>query len=331
MAIAPLSVVVTRSGLPESAHAVHVAVTDTAGHLVASAGDAQRKAWWRSAAKPVQAVCCVDDGAADAAGFDDACLALACASHSGEDVHTAVAARMLAGCGCVEDDLACGPHPSLSASVARAHVRAGTRQTPIHNNCSGKHAAMLALCAHRGWPKVGYEDAAHPAQQRIVDELVRQCGTDDIDVGTDNCRARTFRVALSGMARAWAQVGASSSPGLTRLRCAMWAHPHLVAGTERSCTTFLQAAPERLLVKVGAEGVYCAALPALGVGVALKVESGDGRAATVALAAVVRALDERHGSTLPHEAWTALASPTLKDTRGEPVGTVISVGDLVFV
>jgi L-asparaginase II len=329
----PLVVTVTRSGQAESEHLVDVAVVDAAGVLVGLAGDPQRQAYFRSAAKLMQACATVDDGAADAAGFDAEALALACASHNAEEIHLAVVDQMLRGCGCTEADLACGPHPSLASSVSRARIKAGVTLTPRHNNCSGKHAAMLALAKHRGFSFQGYERPEHPVQQRLLDEIVRFCGVDrgDVGVGVDNCRACTFRVSLSAMARAWAFAGSTDDMGPRRLREAMWTHPHLVAGTSRACTTFLDAAPGRLLVKVGAEGIYCAAVVDRGVGVALKVRSGDPRAAHIALAHVLVQLDGRlPGQALPHERWHAWARLDNKDTRGDVVGAVAASGDMVW-
>lgn len=329
----PIRVTVTRSGHVESEHEVHVAVVDTAGAVVARAGDVDRPAYYRSAAKLMQAAACVRDGAADRYGFSEDALALACASHSAEDRHIAVARTMLAACGCDERDLACGPHPSLSSSVARARLKADAVLQPVDNNCSGKHAAMLALARHHGWETAGYERSDHPVQRRLLQELRRYVGDDvDVGVGVDNCRVCTFRVPLSSMAMSWARAGALDDAPTRRLREAMWARPDLVAGTGRSCTTFLAAAPGRLLVKVGAEGVYCAALPERGFGVAVKAMSGDGRAAHVALCAVLGQLDAGlGGEPLPHAAWASLAEVPLTDTRSDVVGAVQAASDLTFV
>jgi len=328
----PLTVTVGRSGHVESAHEVHVAVVDAAGAVVAAAGDVARPAYYRSAAKLMQAAACVADGAADRFGFGGDALALACASHSAEDAHVAVARAMLAACGCDEGHLACGPHPSLSPSVAKARLKSSAVLGPVDNNCSGKHAAMLALARHHGWDVAGYERPEHPVQQRLLRELRRFVGDDTVvHVGVDNCRVCTFRVPLSAMAMSWARAGAFDDVATQRLRAAMWAHPELVAGSGRSCTTYLAAAPGRLLVKVGAEGVYCAALPERGLGVAVKATSGDGRAAHIALSATLRQLDERLGGPpLPHAAWASLAEVPVKDTRGDVVGVVRAEGDLRF-
>jgi L-asparaginase II len=330
----PLLVRCTRGAHVESEAVVDVAVVDAAGTLVAAAGAPTRATWWRSAAKPLQAAAVVRAGAADRYGFGDDALALACASHSGEDVHVALAGRMLAACGCGPDDLACGAHPSLSAAVHDEHVRRGVAPGPTSSNCSGKHAAMLALARHLGADVRGYERPDHVVQQRALAEVAAATGLpqDAIDVATDGCRAATFFVPLAAMARAWARLAVDDDAVLARLRRAMAAWPHLVAGRERSCTA-LMAAPGvagRVVVKIGAEGVYCAALPVGGLGVALKVRSGDGRAAPIALCGVLARLDERFGWGLPHDAWAAVATPPVRDTRGGVVGRFACDGDLAF-
>lgn len=333
---------VTRSGHRESHHRVHVAVVDTTGAVVAAAGDVDLITCIRSAAKPLQASVAVRTGAADAFGFDEEALALACGSHSGEAVHTAVAARMLSACGCGEQHLACGTHPSLSSKVRRTQLLAGQVLTPITNNCSGKHAAMLATARHLAGTARrtdddavhGYERPDHPVQRAIRETMRSAMGLDDADlqVGVDGCRAVTFFAPLRAMARAWATVANDQTPAFARLRQAMWRHPVLVAGEGRACTDFLRAGAdgEKLLVKIGAEGVYCAGLPSAGLGIALKVESGDAKAAPVALAAVLEALDELRGGALalPHTAWAQHRRLVVRDTRGEPVGHILGVGGL---
>jgi L-asparaginase II len=328
----PLHAVSTRGGLVESSSNVDVAVVDVDGHLFAAAGTPARSTWWRSAAKPFQAAACVRAGAADRFGFDDAALALACASHSSEDEHRAVATRMLAACGCVENDLACGGHAPLSSRVHERLVRDGVTPTPLFSNCSGKHAAMLALARHLDVSVSGYERSEHRVQQHVLHEVLAATGLDrgDIALAGDGCRATTFHVPLVAMARAWARLSTDDDAVTARLRRAMVAHPTLVAGADRACTAFLAAGAGRVVVKVGAEGVYCAALPGQGLGIALKVDSGDGRMAPVALGAVLDQLDERLGLGLSHEQWQKFTRPAVLDTRGDVVGRLEPRGTLSF-
>ncbi|NBD07611.1 MULTISPECIES: asparaginase [Corallococcus] len=323
----------TRSGFVESLHTVSVAVVSAEGSLVASAGDPDRATFWRSAAKPFQSLPMVQDGAADRFGFGPRELALACASHSSEPVHRALAMRMLAASGCDERDLACGPHPSLSPAVAEEALKAGVVLTPRWNNCSGKHAGMLALARHHGWDLQGYASAGHPVQERIQDEIAKWTGLprDALVTGVDGCVAVCFGLPLRAMATGWARFGISEDPAARRLREAMLAHPELVAGKGRACTDLMTAFRGEAVVKIGAEGVYCAALPRARLGIALKVEDGDARCATPALLAVLRALADPHGLSLPMTGLEHHAEPRLLNTRNEVVGSLRAAGALGFV
>ena len=173
----------TRGELVESVHQVSVAVTDAHGALVAEAGDPALVTYWRSAAKPFQALPLLQDGAAAAFDLSDEELALACASHSSEPMHLALTDRFLARIGASESDLACGPHTPLGAEVAEAAARSGVPITPRWSNCSGKHAGMLALALHHGWPTKGYERLGHPVQERIVAEVARWTGVPASGIG----------------------------------------------------------------------------------------------------------------------------------------------------
>jgi L-asparaginase II len=322
----------TRSGFVESLHSVSVAVVSAEGTRVAFAGDPGRVTFWRSAAKPFQSLPLVQDGAADRYGFGSQELALACASHSSEPVHRALAMRMLAASGCEERHLACGPHPPLSPRVAEEALRAGIVLTPRWNNCSGKHAGMLALARHHGWDVEGYAHAGHPVQERIQDEIARWTGLprDALVKGVDGCLAVCFGLPLEAMATAWARFGVSEDPAARRLREAMLAHPELVAGKGRACTDLMTAFKGEAVVKIGAEGVYCAALPRARLGVALKVEDGDARCAAPALLAVLHALADPLGLSLPMEGLGPHAEPPVLDTRGHPVGALRPSGMLTF-
>lgn len=328
----PLRVESTRADLVESQHDVAVAVTDADGRLVASAGDPALVTWWRSAAKPFQAMPVVADGAADRFGLGPDALALACASHSSEPAHVALARRMLAAIGCTEADLACGPHPPLSPAVADAVIRDGTALTPAWSNCSGKHSGMLAQARHRGWPIAGYERAGHPVQERILEEVSRWTGLErgEISQGVDGCTTVCFALPLQAMALAYARFGTSDEPAAARLRTAMVSHPDMVGGTRRLCTDLVGATQGRVLAKVGAEGVYCAAWPERRLGIALKVLDGDNRSAQVALLAVLRQLAEAAAADLPLDALAWYAEPPLRNTRHALTGQLRAAGTLRF-
>jgi L-asparaginase II len=324
----------TRGSLVESVHPISAAVVDSTGRLLASVGDPDLATFWRSAAKPFQSLPLVADGAADAFGFDAPELALACASHSSERVHLDTADRMLRKAGCAEEDLACGPHPPLSPQVAEMVARSGTTLTPRWSNCSGKHAGMLAVARHAGWPTRGYERAEHPVQRRVLEEVARWCEVPaaDITVAVDGCTAACFGLGLRQMAAAYARFAASSESAPQRLRRAMTGHPVLVAGTGRLCTDLMNAGQGEIIAKVGAEGVYSAAHAGSGIGITLKVEDGDMRSAPVALLGVLRALVT--GGILP--SLPALDAPLVArhaeiqtcNTRGAVTGVLRAAGAL---
>ncbi len=322
----------TRGDVVESVHGVALAVTDPEGALVASAGDPELVTYWRSAAKPFQAMAMVADGAADHYGLGPDAIALACGSHSSEPDQVALALRMLEAIGCSEADLACGPHTPLSSAVHESALRAGTTMTAAWSNCSGKHSGMLALARHHGWPTAGYERAGHPAQDRILDEVSRWTGLprESLVLGVDGCTTVCFGLPLRAMALAYARFGVSGEPAAVRVRNAMLAHPHLVGGTRRLCTDLMRETAGRVLAKIGAEGVYSAAWPELGLGLTLKVEDGDMRSAQVALLGVLARLDAEFGAQIPLAGLASQAAPVLRNTRQVPTGVLRSAGELRF-
>ena len=250
-------VVVERAGLLESAHRVHVAVVDSEGRLSASVGDAERVVFHRSAAKPFQAVPLVDDKVAERFTLTTEELALCCASHSGEPEHEALARSILSKAGLDESDLECGPHLPLDRAAAEALLRAGGSPSAIHNNCSGKHAGMLALAVAHGWPTRGYIRRDHPVQVWMVAEMCRwtKLQEDEIGLGQDGCGVVSFATPLARLAGGFARLGGADGPP-RQIVSAMCAHPFLVAGTGRFGTALGRAAGERLFGKTGAEGVF---------------------------------------------------------------------------
>jgi L-asparaginase II len=331
-----LRVIATRGSLLDSEHCVVAAVVDAEGRLRASAGDPEQATWWRSAAKPFQALPLVQDGVAERLPLSEEELALACASHSSEPRHLEVVSGLLARLGLAEEALACGPHPPLSPDVAREVVRRQIALTPRWSNCSGKHAGMIALARHHGWPIAGYQEEGHPVQRRILEEVARWTGLDPAAIARapDGCTAVCFGLPLRAMALAYARLGASREPAARRIVTAMTSHPFLVAGTGRLCTEAMLAWRGQLVAKVGAMGVYCAALPGLGLGLALKVVDGDSRAAGCALLAILRQVHGHVGGSGPGESgWAALeshAAPAILNSRGRKTGSVQAIGELHF-
>jgi L-asparaginase II len=319
-----LDVIVTRGSAVESRHAVHAAVVAADGTLLASAGSADLVAHWRSCAKPLQVYPFVEAGRLTALGWGDAELALACASHGGEDEHVAIAASMLQSIGLGESDLACGAHEPLTPrGTAQLRERA---QAPgrLHNNCSGKHAAMLAAAQANGWTTAGYELPAHPLQLAIRQQLAPWTGlhAGAIDIATDGCGVPVFILSLRQMALAYARLSraASDTVAASRILNAMGTRPFLVGGTDRFDTVLMEETGGAIIAKIGAEGVHTVLLRDRGIGFAIKVADGQARAQYPAVLRLLQHLDALPG-TLPPRLHDLLVT-TIHDTRGQMVGSV---------
>ncbi len=313
---------VRRGGVVESVHDIDVAVIRHDARL-ARAGSPDRVFFARSAVKPFQAMPLVEDGVVERFGLGLEELALACASHSGEPRHVAVVRSTLEKAGLDASALACGPHPPFEDGAAESLRAAGEAPGRIHNNCSGKHAGMLALARAHGWPAEGYHEAEHPVQRRMLDQIERWTGVDrsGIATGVDGCGVVTFAFPLEGLARAFGRLARAANagePGPESVVEAMAAHPFLVAGTGRLGTRLAEVTAGRVLAKVGAEGVYGALVRDRELGIALKARDGAKRAGEVALIGVLDAL----GVLEPAEraALAARARPEVRNTRDEVVG-----------
>lgn len=317
----PILVEVTRGHLVESVHRGSIAIADAGGALRFALGDVETPTYPRSSLKPVQALPLVESGAADAFGLTDEEIALACASHSGEKMHTTRVAAWLARIECSERDLACGPHPPRDEPTWEDMIRAGERPTRLHNNCSGKHAGFLTLARHWGIATEGYERIDHPVQQTVAATLSELSGVHDLPWGVDGCAAPNFALPLAAFACALAKLAdpsALASPrkeAASRIVHAMMAHPELVSGTGRACAILMHAC-KGVAVKTGAEGFYAAMIPARGLGIALKIDDGAGRAAETTIAAL---LDKLGVLSNDERAREILRAPVI-NTRGEIVG-----------
>lgn len=282
-----------RGGLLESLHRGHAVVAGPEGAR-AVWGDAGTVVFPRSSCKMIQALPLVESGAAEAAGLGPEELALACASHSGEPRHVARVAGWLAGLGLGEGDLRCGAHPPMAEPARDDLIRAGRAPCQLHNNCSGKHAGFLTLARHLG-AGPDYVAIDHPVQARVAEAFQEVTGEPSPGWGIDGCSAPNFATTLAGLARAMAAFavatagqGSGARPrAMGRLTRAMMAHPGLVAGEGRACTELMAALAGRGAVKTGAEGVFVAILPGEGLGVAVKVVDGAGRAAEAAIAGLL--------------------------------------------
>ncbi len=316
---------VWRGATVESRHQVSVAVVDARGRLRASAGDPELVLFARSAVKPIQALPVVEDGAADQFELAPEEVALCCASHSGETRHVEAVLAILRKIGLDEDALVCGPQAPMYSPAAAALREAGALPGRIHNNCSGKHAGMLALARLHGWPVAGYQAADHPLQMRLLREVARWTGmsADDIPTALDGCGVITYALPLRALARAVGAVAGAvrcGEAGPARVVQAMVRYPEYVGGTDRLCTQLMRVAGGRIFAKAGAEGVYCAGSPGAELGLALKVEDGAARAAEPALLAVLRSLGLLGADEVAD--LVRYVEPDVENTRGERVGRI---------
>lgn len=286
----PVLAEVVRSGFVEGRHRGSLVVLAADGSVDTglTLGDVSAPVYPRSANKPVQAAAVL------AAGLDLAGerLALAAASHSGEDFHLALVERMLAEYGLSEADLQCPPDHPLDQAEAALHLAAGRPRSRVTMNCSGKHTAMLAVCARNGWSREDYLSPAHPLQQGVAERLAALSGEPVAHTGTDGCGAPLLAISLTGLARTFRAValaGPDTPEG--RVAAAMRAHPEYVAGTRRHDTRLMRELPGSLS-KMGAEAVQALALPD-GRALAFKIEDGSTRALGPVLARVLTALGER--------------------------------------
>ena len=318
---------IRRGGRVESLHPGIIAVADVSGRLVASVGDPSWPVFFRSSAKPFQAIPLIETGAADRFAFTDAELALACASHNAEARHQQAVAAMLTKVGLDPTALRCGcPLPSDREAAARV-VLGIDPPSPLQCDCSGKHTGMLATAVHLSEPIADYLAPSHPVQQRVrtaVATLLR-CPAEDLLDGTDGCSLPTFGAPISSFAVAYATfaaptdapagAGRDQATTLLRLRAAMLAHPENVAGTGELVSDLMAIGEGRLVAKSGAEGLLCLAAPKRGLGIAIRILDGSFRAhAAVAFslieqldlldAARLAALRERHPATIRnHNGW----------------------------
>ena len=288
----PIIAEVTRGPIVESRHHGAYVVCDMNGKVVASAGDVNIPIYPRSAIKAFQCLPMIESGAADAFGFTDEEIALCCSSHSGETEHVRVAKSILAKCQVDEACYECGAHYPSSTEATYELVRHGEKARQIHNNCSGKHAGMLALAKHLGLDSKDYVKLDHPVQRAIAKTIEKLCEVDlsKAPVGVDGCSVPTWAIPLRNMALGFARLADPGDAAGTRIMRAVRHNPFMIEGSTGFDTKITQAVP-RLFIKYGAEAVCCGAIPHAGLGFALKVDDGSKRAAHVAIAGVLLELD----------------------------------------
>jgi L-asparaginase II len=337
----PVLVEVLRGGTVESFHRGALAVVDADARVHTALGDIDRPVFPRSAVKVLQALPLVASGAAERFGLTDEELALACASHGGEPDHVRTAASVLAKVGLDERALECGTHWPAYDGALKALARAGREPGALHNNCSGKHAGFVCLGCHlvgegdRAGFVRGYVGPDHPVMREVTAALQAATGFDlgRAGRGTDGCSIPTFAIPLRALALGFARVATGvgldgdHARAAERLRRAVARAPFMVAGSGRFDTHVMQRFGERVFCKVGAEGVYCAALPELGLGLALKMDDGNNaRAAEVVMAALLERLLRPTGEEAALLA--GYSDATLRNWNGIEVGRLRAAAEL---
>lgn len=293
----PVLVEAIRGDMTESIHRGSLAVVDSAGKVVLSIGDVEKPVFSRSGLKPIQALLLIESGAANAFHLAHAQIALACASHNGEAAHVEIIASWLNRIGLSQSRMICGDaRPATDKALEEFH-KAGGAPSPLYDTCSGKHVAFMTTALHLGHPVETYARLDNPVQQRVVGIIEQMTGLELFEApkGIDGCGIPVFGIPLKNLALAMARLGDPQDQPDTRqaacrgVRRAMAAEPFLVAGSGRFCTRVIAALGEAALVKTGAEGLYCATLTDLGLGVALKIDDGARRAAE---AVMIRLLEK---------------------------------------
>ncbi len=323
---------VIRGETVESIHRGHLIILDGGGKTIARLGNPETVTFYRSAAKAFQAIPFITSGAAENVGFTEREIALACASHSGEETHTTLTTEMLKKIGLSEKNLRCGAHLPFHEPTAEAMIRRGEKPTQVHNNCSGKHAAMLAFARYIGAEIETYEHLENPVQQEILKtiSIFTDVPIDEIKIGVDGCAAPNFAVSVKAMARSFAKLinppesfDENLKNACRKIVSAKINYPELVGGDERLDTILMQTAKGKIISKIGAEGVWlCGVLPnekwKSGLGIALKIEDGDDkRARAVISIEVLRQLGIFSAETLEN-----LSPLPVKNRRGDLVGKV---------
>ena len=327
---------VKRGSITESRHRGHIVAVEPDGTIMASLGFPHNVTFLRSSAKPFQALPLLVSGAADRFGFTDREVALACGSHNGEPIHTELAASMLRKIGLGPEALKCGAHEPYGAEAALELRSRGEQPNVLHNNCSGKHAGMLAVAIHLGAPTENYDSPENPVQKAIADAVAKfsNIAVTDMAVGVDGCGAPIFGITVNAMALGYARLisppanfDKATRDACERIIRVMTTYPELIGGTsERLDTELMRAAPGRLISKVGADGVYTAGiLPCeewpKGLGLAVKIEDGDDkRARPPVVIESLRQLGVLRDESL--EAVSKYAFFPVRNRRGDVVGEV---------
>lgn len=319
---------VIRGPLVESKHRGHVAVVNHKGELLYFNGNPEKVIFARSSMKPLQAIPIVETGAASAYQLEAADLSIACASHSGEEQHTDRVMEILNKLDLSVNDLQCGTHPPRWREADEKIMRAGKEVTPIYNNCSGKHSGMLATARHMKESLEDYYQVNHPVQQRIIEVIseLTEVPKDEVKIGIDGCGVPVHGVPLTNLALSFAKMAnpieesEKRKTAIEEVTKSMMSAPEMVGGTKRFCTDFMRVAEGSMFGKAGAEGVYCIGDIETGIGIAIKIEDGGGRATSAVAVEVLKQLN-----LLPEDKIELLESyhyPKMKNARDEEIGYI---------
>lgn len=324
-------VVLTRTKHVESIHAGYICATDSNNKIIFNIGDTRTKVYLRSAGKPIQAVAFVNSGAMERFNISLEELAVICSSHSGENFHREMVSSILNKIGLSEDDLECGVANPYNQDMLNELIKKGKRPSRLYNCCSGKHAGMLALCRHYGFPVKGYTKLNHPVQQLIlktISELL-ECDWADISTGRDGCGVPSILITLHQASYLYSLL-AQGFKGRSRykdcfglIQKAMISYPRMVNGDKEFCTDLITHSDGRVIGKVGAEGIYCLSVPEKQLGVCIKIYDGNERAVYPVAVSLLKELGILYGSAL--ERLKLWAYPPVKDHKGDIVGYTIPV------
>lgn len=273
---------VYRGPIVDLTHIGHVAVVNHKGELLHSYGNPNRVTYIRSSAKPIQALVALESGAVDEYGITKEELALFCASHNGEKVHTDAVKSILAKAGLSVKNLQCGTHPSLNSDIAALLKEEGEVLDNSNSNCSGKHSGMLVGSNFLGDDLDSYLSINHPVQKRILKAISQICEYDekDIVIGTDGCGVPVHALPLDKYAHGMAKLSqanvfdATREKNVKRVIDAMTSYPYMVAGKDRLCTDLMSTCKGKLFAKLGADGYYAVGLIGKGIGLTFKCEDG---------------------------------------------------------
>jgi L-asparaginase II len=324
-------VILTRTNHVESIHKGYVCVTDPQKNIVYSIGNPNAKVFLRSSAKPIQAVVFACSGAMEKFNISLEELAIICSSHSGEDFHREAVNSILNKIGLSEENLSCGVANPYNQDMINELIKKGERPSQLYNCCSGKHAGMLALCRFYNFPVEGYTESEHPVQQLILKTIASllECDTSDITLGIDGCGIPTFMITLQQAAYLYSHLARGNNgtgkykDAFGLVQKAMTSYPRMINGDKEFCTDLITHSEGKVIGKVGAEGIYCVAVPEKQLGICVKISDGNERGVypvTIHILSELGVINKQVMDKL--KAW---AYPPLKNHKGKVVGYTIPV------